>query len=71
LDVLRLTGHEDIELNPNLSIGYEFITSTHDFQVYMGYTNHLLPQHAMVKETKDFEFKMFNIGFLITRLWAL
>jgi len=69
LDVLRLTGHEDFDLNPNISVGYEFFTGTHDFQIYMGYTNHLLQQHAMVKETKDFEFEMFNFGFLITRLW--
>jgi hypothetical protein len=69
LDALRLTRDEQVDLNPNISVGYEFFTGTHDFQIYMGYTNHLLQQHAMVKETKDFEFEMFNFGFLITRLW--
>ena len=71
LEALRLTRDEQVDLNPNISVGYEFFTGTHDFQIYMGYTNHLLQQHAMVKETKDFEFEMFNFGFLITRLWAL
>jgi hypothetical protein len=71
LDALRLTRDEQVDLNPNISFGYEFFTGTHDFQIYMGYTNHLLQQHAMVKENKEFEFEMFNIGFLITRLWAL
>jgi hypothetical protein len=69
LDLLRLSGHEDFDLNPNISVGYEFFTGTHDFQIFMGYTNHLLQQHAMIKEGKDFEFEMFNFGFLITRLW--
>ena len=32
LDVLRLTGHEDFDLNPNISVGYEFFTGTHDFK---------------------------------------
>jgi hypothetical protein len=71
LDVLRLSGTSEYELNPNVTVGYEMVTSTHAFHVYMGYTNHLLPQYAMVRETKDFEFEQFNIGFTITRLWAL
>lgn len=70
MDFLRLSGTEEYELNPNITIGYEIVTSTHAFHLYMGYTNHLLPQYAMVRETKDFEFEQFNFGFTITRLWS-
>lgn len=70
LDFLRLSGTEEYELNPNITIGYEIVTSTHAFHLYMGYTNHLLPQYAMVRETKEFELEQFNFGFTITRLWS-
>ncbi len=70
LNVLRLSGTEDIDIYPNITLGYEIVTSTHAFHIYGGYTNHLSPQYIMVRENKDFELKYFNLGFTITRLWS-
>jgi hypothetical protein len=68
LKALQLRAHEDVELHPNVALGYEISTVAHDFQFYLGYSKQLLPQYTMMRETKDFDFNQFNFGFVITRL---
>jgi len=70
LNALKLTGHEDIDLHPNLAFGYEINTGAHIFNIYMSHTTNLLNQDIMVTNQRDFKFKQFVIGFTITRLWG-
>lgn len=69
LNALQLDNRVDDEVNPNISIGWDISTVTHSFQIYMGYSNEILPQYYMLREQKPFEFQQFNIGFVITRMW--
>ncbi len=68
LKALQLSNHEDVTLNPNVALGYEIATVSHDFQFYLGYSKQLMPQYVMVRENKEFEFEQFCFGFVITRL---
>ncbi len=69
LKALQLTVRENDDINPNITFGWEIATATHAFQIYMGYSKKILPQYYMMRETKEFEFEQFNIGFTITRMW--
>ncbi len=69
LKALQLQNHDGVELNPNVSLGWEIATITHSFQIYMGYSKEILPQYYMMRENKEFTFDQFNIGFVITRMW--
>ncbi len=69
LKVLQLSNHEDVDLHPNISFGWEIATATHTFQIYCGYSKEILPQYYMMRERKEFAFDQFNIGFTITRMW--
>jgi len=58
---------------PNLAFGYEISTSTHAFQIYMGYANGMLPQDNIMYNQNDILDILNNklsIGFNITRLWG-
>jgi len=66
--------------NPNLSFGFEFSTSGHTFQVFMGNYSMLNPaQNNLFNTNSPFAYTqadgtkvkggMFMIGFNITRLW--
>ncbi len=70
LKALQLTRDPQVKLNPNIAIGWEIATATHAFQIYASYSQEILPQYYMARETKEeFEFEQFNIGFTITRMW--
>jgi hypothetical protein len=75
-----LTKHATNNPNPNLSFGFEFNTSSHSFQLFMGNYYNLSPQennlynhsdpfsHENKSSTLPF-LDNFRIGFNITRLW--
>ncbi len=54
---------------PNLSIGVEISTSTHDFQIYLASAQGILQQEDVMWNNHDFFNKGFMIGFNLTRLW--
>ncbi|MGZ3757879.1 MAG: DUF5777 family beta-barrel protein [Mucilaginibacter sp.] len=55
--------------HPNISFGFEFRTSGHDFQIFAGNYSSLLPQNNFVYNQNDFKKGQFLIGFNISRLW--
>ncbi len=68
--------------NPNLSVGVEFVTSAHAFQLIFGnyqgitpqsnnYFNHNAPFKYTTADGTEMKGGMFLIGFNITRLWNL
>lgn len=75
-----LTKHNTKNPNPNLSFGFEFNTSNHSFQLFMGNYNLLSPQRNNLYNTNSpFSYTVldgttvpggkFVIGFNMTRLW--
>jgi hypothetical protein len=79
-----LTKHNINNPNPNLSFGFEFNTSSHSFQLFMGNYSYLSPSRNNLFNNSDpfshdaklnpasvnFHFlDNFRIGFNITRLW--
>ncbi|MBI9068939.1 MAG: hypothetical protein JEZ09_16705 [Salinivirgaceae bacterium] len=68
LKVLVLRSQEDKDVFPNLSLGYEIATISHQFQIFLGYSNEILPQHYMINPAEEFDFSKFRVGFVITRM---
>ena len=54
---------------PNLSFGFDFKTSGHDFQLFCGNYGYVLPQNNNFYNQNDLTKGQFLIGFNITRLW--
>jgi long-subunit fatty acid transport protein len=69
LKAFQITEMKGVDINPNVSFGWEIATVSHAFQIYMGYSKEILPQYYMVRENSDFAFDQFRIGFTMTRLW--
>ena len=75
-----LTDHATNNPHPNLSFGFEFNTSGHSFQLFMGNYSLLNPQqNNLYNVNNPFGYKeggnkveggQFLIGFNITRLWS-
>jgi len=59
----------DTQAKENVSIGVEFFTFTHAFQIYVGTADGILPQDVMMYNQKDWTNKGLALGFTITRLW--
>ncbi|WP_282134529.1 DUF5777 family beta-barrel protein [Seonamhaeicola maritimus] len=53
--------------NPGLSLGIEFGTSSHTFQLFLSNLRGIVPQQNYMKNTNDFFDGDFLIGFNITR----
>ena len=75
-----VTKHNTNNPSPNLSFGFEFNTSNHSFQLFMGNYSLLSPQRNNLYNTNSpldytkvdgtkVEGGRFLIGFNITRLW--
>ncbi len=76
-----LTKHPSNNPNPNLAFGFEFNTSSHSFQLFMGNYYNLNPQqNNLFNHNNPFKYTekgtgkkvnggQFLIGFNITRLW--
>ena len=60
----------DIDLNlPGISLGVEFATLAHAFQLFITNQNGIVPQYNYMKTTNDFFDKGILIGFNITRIY--
>ncbi len=57
------------KIKPLLSIGVEFATFAHCFQIFLGTGNGILNSDNMFNNTNDFTKTEFLFGFNITRLW--
>lgn len=75
-----LTKHRGVNPNPNLSLGVEFNTSSHSFQLFFGNYYTLSPsRNNLFNNNSPFDYTdaagkqvnggKFLIGFNITRLW--
>lgn len=75
-----LTKHATNNPNPNLSLGIEFTTSSHAFQLFFTNYYYMIPaQNNLFNKNNPIDIKGFNditfhhgnflIGFNITRLW--
>jgi hypothetical protein len=63
-----ITKFSDPDYNhPGISLGAEFSTSGHAFQLFITNFNGILPQQNSMKNTNDFADKGVLIGFNITR----
>ena len=69
-----ISKHDTGNPNPNLSLGVQFTTSSHSFQIFLTNYNALNPQENHMFNMNDFTDSFednFLIGFNITRLWSL
>ncbi len=57
----------DIDPEPGISLGFEFATSAHAFQLFITNMNGIVPQQNYVKNTNDFFRGQILFGFNITR----
>ena len=64
-----LTQHPTNNPHPNISFGFEFKSSGHDFQLFAGNYGYVLPQNNNLYNQNDFTKGQFLIGFNISRLW--
>lgn len=55
--------------NPGISLGAEFATSAHAFQIFITNYSGIVPQQNLMKNTNDFFDKGILIGFNITRVY--
>ena len=55
--------------NPGVSLGVEFSTSAHAFQIFLTNYSGIVPQQNYMKNTNDFFHKGMLIGFNITRVY--
>lgn len=70
IDGMHLSTNTGDDATGNVSVGVEFSTSTHAFQIYAGKFNGMLMQDNMVHHNKPYELKYYGLGFTITRLWS-
>jgi Membrane bound beta barrel domain (DUF5777) len=59
-----------IKAKPNLSIGYEVSTGSHQFQIFFSTADAILEHDNVVFNTNDFTKREFLIGFNISRNWG-
>ena len=67
-----ITQFEDSEVDlnlPGVSLGVEFATSAHAFQLFITNYNGIVPQQNYMKNTNDFFSGDILIGFNITRIY--
>jgi hypothetical protein len=71
-----ITKHVVNNPAPNISFGFEFNTSNHAFQLFLGNFYYLSPQRNNLENDNNFKnadgqvtIKQFLIGFNVTRLW--
>ncbi len=64
-----LTQHPMNNPHPNISFGLEMVTSSHQFQIFAGNYQGIIPQSNNFYNQNDYTKGQFCIGFNITRLW--
>jgi hypothetical protein len=66
---LPITDHAIDDPESNLSFGFEFVTSSHAFQLFIGNYNGIVPQYNQSLNKNAFGDNQILLGFNITRLW--
>ena len=66
---IPLTDDEFFEPKPNISMGVEFISSSHAFQIFIGNYKWMVPQYNHTFNANEFGENNILIGFNMTRLW--
>lgn len=61
--------NEDLEPKAGISLGLEFATSAHEFQLFLTNYHGIVPQRNYMYNTNDFFDGEFLIGFNITRIY--
>lgn len=61
----------DNNIQPGIATGFEFVTGSHAFQVFITNYRGIIPQRNIVYNQNKFFDKDFMIGFNINRLWNL
>ncbi len=56
----------DLDPKPNLSLGWEIATATHNFQIFVANYSQIISQRNLVFNTNDFAEGEFLVGFNIT-----
>lgn len=64
-----ITKHTTSNPNPNLSLGFEFTTGSHAFQLFLTNYSFLNPARNNLYNKNNWRDNKFLIGFNITRLW--
>ncbi|MDX1476088.1 MAG: DUF5777 family beta-barrel protein [Saprospiraceae bacterium] len=64
-----ITDHLEDNPERNLSLGVEFVTSSHAFQVFIGNYQGIVPQYNQSFNRNAFGDNEILIGFNVTRLW--
>lgn len=64
-----ITKHTTNNPNPNLSLGFEFNTGSHAFQLFAGNYFFLNPARNNLYNKNNWQDSKFLIGFNVTRLW--
>jgi hypothetical protein len=70
-----ITKHTAGNPNPNLSLGIEMATSSHEFQIFIGNYQSIIPQENNFFNGNDYMaegesfWSNYLIGFNITRMW--
>lgn len=64
-----ISEHTTNNPDPNLSLGVEFSTGSHVFQVFFGNYYYILPQNNNFYNQNDYTNSRYLIGFNITRIW--
>lgn len=66
-----ITQFDNDEFNPKpgVSVGFEFATSAHEFQIFLTNNNSIVPQRNYMYNQNDFFNGDFLIGFNITRIY--
>ena len=65
-----LTQHPTNNPRPNISFGIEMATSAHQFQVFMGNYQYIVPQYNNMYNQNNYAASRYVVGFNITRLWS-
>ncbi len=61
-----LTKQDAFEPKPNVSFGYEIVTGTHSFQLFVANYSQIINQRNLLYNTNDFTKGDFLVGFNIT-----
>ena len=64
-----ITDHNLDDPKANLSLGYEIISSSHAFQIFIGNFRGIVPQYNNVFNRNGFGESEYLLGFNMTRLW--
>ncbi len=66
-----LTTYKNDNTKPGMSLGWEFSTGSHAFQLFITNYKAIMPQYNLLNNQNDFFNGKYVIGFNITRLWHM